>query len=259
MALNPDGLPYRYVHATHDFGKSSKQKQGIVFHMAEGCNTVGYLSGGNVLRNVSSNFVVECDGEIVQMLPIQNTSGSINPRDVRRDNDEDGFWGRKFTRYYNDDILTGAANQRTISVECDGKARAKWTCCGKTFPPGLNPKQVDALVSLIKALRAKLPQELGVNGHRDFADYKACPGKADGTEAVLAAVGHGAEQAQPEPPPDPDPTVEELKATISSLRKQRAALRGQVEDLEDALALAAKDAQRSYRMLKPYLPPPNEG
>lgn len=255
MAANPDGLPYRYVHATHDYGKSPKPKGGIVIHMAEGCNTVAYLSGGNVLRGVSANFVVTAKGEIVQMLPLDHTSGSINVNDVRTDTDDDGFWGRRYTRFYSDDILSGAANQRTISIECDGKARSAWTCDGKTYPAGLNPKQVAALTELVAVLRAKFAQRLGVNGHRDFADYKACPGKATGIQAVLAAVGHGPEQ---EPAPDPEPTCDELKALVSKLRTRNRALREQVETLEDALAEAATDAQKAYRGLRPYLPPPNE-
>lgn len=245
---NPDGLPYRYVPATHDYGKSPVAKQGIVVHMSEGCNPAAYLSGGNVLRGVSANFTVEQDGEVVQMLPVNHTSGSINVNDVRTDTDEDGDWGRRWTRYYDPDILTGKANQRTISIEVAGKASKRWGCDGESYPPGPNPAQVSALIELVQTLRKHFPQRLGVNGHRDFADYKACPGSGAGIKRLLENVGHGPEVA-PDPEPEPDCLPQ---------RKRIRELKAQVEELQDALADAAVTAQQSFRDLRPYLPDPNE-
>lgn len=255
MSRNPDNLPYPYIHASHDYGRSPVAKQGIVVHLSEGCNPARYLSSGNVLRNVSANFTVEQDGEVIQMLPVQNTSGSINPRDVRKDTDDDGDWGRRWTRYYDDDILTGKVNQRTISIEVAGKARSRWGCDGLTYPPGPNMKQVDSLIELIERLRTKFPQRLGVNGHRDFTDWKACPGEGQGIKRLLEAVGHGPEVA---PAPEPEPDCDELRATVKRLRVQRTELRERVEDLEDTLGEQAIAIQRAVTRLKPFLPEPNE-
>jgi N-acetyl-anhydromuramyl-L-alanine amidase AmpD len=244
-----DGLPYNYVHATHDYGVSPVDKQGIVLHVGEGCNNVGYLSGDNVARGVSATFVCQVDGTIVQMLPLNHTHGSIRASDVRRDTDEDGFWGRRWTRYYDPDILTGRVNQRTISVEIDGFASKKWTCSGATYPPGPNEKQVESLIELIERLRSKYSQRLGVNGHRDFADYKPCPGKGTGIKKILSTVGHGPEA---EPAPDPTPTCVTERKLIRKLKAK-------IEVLEDTLTVEASRAKRSYTTLKPYLPKPNEG
>jgi hypothetical protein len=252
---NPDGLPYRYVPATHDFGKSPVAKQGIVVHVSEGCNPAAYLSSGNVLRNVSANFTVEQGGEIVQMLPVNHTSGSINPRDVRTDTDEDGFWGRRWTRYMDPDILTGRVNQRTISIEVAGRASRAWTCDGETHKRGPNAAQVVSLIELVGVLRDHFKQRLGVNGHRDFTDWKPCPGEGLGIRALLKAVGHGPEMA---PPPEPEPDCDELETLVRRLRRERNLARVRVEELEGTLGEQALAISRAVARLKPYLPEPNE-
>lgn len=239
MARGPEGLPYRYVQATHDFGRSPVPKQGIVFHMAEGNRVVEYLSGAGVLRNVSATFAITIEGEVVQMLPLAHTSGSLNPRDVRRSTDKDGFWGRRWTRFYDPDILTGKANQRTISIECAGFASA-----------GPNRDQVRATIDLVRTLREHFKRPLGFGGHRDFADYKLCPGRSAGIKDILEAVGHGAEGASPEPAPKPDPCQEcmdELAAT-----KERLA------DAEDVIATELVRLGRAVRHLERYAARANE-
>jgi N-acetyl-anhydromuramyl-L-alanine amidase AmpD len=247
---SPDGLPYRFVHATHDYGPRAVLVQGIVVHMAEGCNQARYLSSGNVLRGVSATFVVEADGEVVQMLRLDHVSGSLNPREVRTDTDEGGFWGRRWTRHYDQDILSGRANHRTISIEVAGRARKRWGCDGERYAPGPNSAQVAALIELIERLRERYRRRLGVNGHRDFASYKACPGQGEGIHDLLAAVGHGPER---EPDSDPEPDDE-----CRPLRRRIRVLRERVEELEDAIGdqvLAMGDAVAA---LRPYLPEPNE-
>lgn len=239
MAENPDGLPYRYVHATHDFGKSPVPKQGVVLHMAEGERVVEYLAGGNVLRNVSANFAITMDGEVVQMLPLDAVSGSLNPRDVRRTNDRDGFWGRRYTRFYPDTVLTGKANQLTISIECAGFAAT-----------GPNRAQQDGIVELVQRLRKRYRRPIGFGGHRDFADYKMCPGKSTGIRNVLDALGHGREDVVPDPP-DPDPCQE--------CQDELQAVKAKLDSAEDVIATELWRLGRSIKNLSSYVPRANEG
>ena len=251
MAKNPDGLPYRFRAAAHDYGQRRVPVEGIVFHMAEGCNVTGYLAGDNVLRGVSATFTIEADGEVVQMLPLDHVSGSLNPRDVRTTNDPDGFWGRRWTKYYSPDILTGLANHRTISVEMAGRASSPWACDGTSYPAGINPAQVAAAIELVKALRKRYKRPLGVNGHRDFADYKACPGKSKGIKELLLATGHGAEQQDPPQPEPVDPDVAKLQEELAATKERLA-------DAEDAIADALAPIKRAVARLERYQPAPNE-
>lgn len=238
MPANPDGLPYRYVPATHDFGKSPVPKEGIVLHMAEGSRVVEYLAGGNVLRNVSATFAITTDGEVVQMLPLDHVSGSLNPRDVRQSNDPDGFWGRRWTRFYSPDILTGRANQRTISIECAGFAK-----------DGPNALQQAAIIELVATLRAHYRRPIGFGGHRDFADYKQCPGKSKGIKAILAAVGHGREDV-PVDPPEPDP--------CEQCQEELQAVKAKLEEAQDVIATEVGRIGRAAANLRAYEPAPNE-
>lgn len=238
MPPNPDGLPYRYVQATHDFGESPVPKQGIVFHMAEGNRVVEYLAGDNVVRRVSATFCITTEGEVVQMLPLDHTSGSLNPRDVRTSNDPDGFWGRRFTRFYDPDILTGRANQRTISIECAGFAAQ-----------GPNAKQVQATIDLVATLRARYKRPIGFGGHRDFADYKQCPGKSKGVRAILDAVGHGREDVVVDPP-EPDP--------CQKVRTELEATKAKLEQAEDVIEAELRRLGRVEENLGALVPTPNE-
>lgn len=252
MATNPDGLPYRYRPAAHNYGSRSVPAQGIVFHMAEGCNVTGYLAGDNVLRGVSAHFTIEADGEVVQMLPLGDVSGSLNPRDVRTSTDANGNYGRRFTRYYDPDILTGNANHRTISVEMAGRAGQPWSC-GELGPfrPGINDAQLESAKELVQRLRDRYKRPIGVNVHRDFADYKSCPGNGTNIRALLAAVGHGAEKEKPPVEPPVDPEVEKLQ-------QQLAATKAQLEDAEDAIADSVVLVQKAADRLAAYTPKPNE-
>lgn len=236
---NPDGLAYDYVQATHDFGRSPVPKQGIVLHMAEGSRVVEYLSGGNVVRNVSATFAITTEGEVVQMLPLDHTSGSLNPRDVRTSTDPDGFWGRRFTRFYDPDVLTGRANQLTISIECAG-----------TAAQGPNPKQVASIIELVGTLRARYKRPIGFGGHRDFADYKLCPGRSAGVKALIAELGHGREDV-PVDPPVPDP--------CGAVRKELEVVKTKLYEAQDIIEEESRRAGRVATNLKAYVPRPNEG
>lgn len=252
MAKSPDGLPYDYREATHIYGKRDVPAQGIVFHMAEGCNVASYLAGDNVLRGVSSHFTIEADGTVIQMVPLDKVSGSLNPRDVRTSNDPSGNYGRRFTKYYDPDILTGKANHRTISVEMAGRASSTWSCGGGApNPPGINDAQLAAAIGLVKRLREKYKRPLGVNGHRDFADYKACPGNGKNLRALFEAVGHGAEQQDPPQPEPEDPALVEMRLKYEAEKAKR-------EEAEGVIADLVRPAARVASRLGQYVPKPNE-
>ena len=233
----PDGLPYRYVPAKHDYGKSPVPKEGIVLHMAEGNRVLEYLAGGNVLRGVSATFICTIEGEIVQMLPLDHTSGSLNARDVRRSTDPKGRWGARYTKYYGPELYQGKANQLTISIECAGFAK-----------DGPNKAQQAAIIELVERLRKRSKRTLGFNIHCDFADYKSCPGWSQGIRNIIDAVGHGREKdvvTPPDPDPDPDkPTYDEVVAQLEATKTK-------LEEAEDAIADAVG-------RLGQYVPQPNE-
>jgi len=239
---NPDGLPYDYVPAKNDYGKSPVPKEGIVLHMAEGERVREYLASGNILRGVSATFVIEMDGNVVQMLPLDHTSGSLNPRDIRTSTDAKGRWGRAFTRYYGPELMQGRANQLTISIECGGFAKN-----------GPNKAQQEAIIQLVKTLRKRYARTLGFNIHCDFADYKSCPGWSQGIRNIIDAVGHGRESTKPDPKPepDPDPTPDPDKPTYDELVQQLADTKAKLADAEDAIATASQ-------ALAAYLPASNQ-
>lgn len=232
MGTNPDGLPYAYVPAKYDYGKSPVPKEGIVLHMAEGQRVLEYLAGGNILRGVSATFVVQMDGTVVQMLPLDHVSGSLNPRDVRTSTDPKGRWGRAFTRYYGPELMQGRANQLTISIECGGFAK-----------DGPNKAQQASIIELVKTLRKATKRSLGFNIHCDFADYKPCPGWSQGIRNIIDAVGHGAESTKPKPTPEPvpDPTPDPEKPTYDELVQQLQDTKARLSDAEDAIATATDD------------------
>ena len=147
---------------------------GIVWHMAEGGNTANYLTSAAVkAKGNSSHIVIQLDGDIVGILPLRETAGSVNPKLIREDNDA------AFVGYNGELIRYGKAaaksvlgvfytnpNPYTIQVEIEGFARR-----------GPNKVQRIACVLLSRELRATYPTITGNLGHRDFQNYKACPGK----------------------------------------------------------------------------------
>lgn len=160
--------------------------RAIVIHMAEGGGTVRWLQrpDGN-----SSHYVVEYTGRIVQMVREDRAAGSIDPTKVRRDND------RPFT-YLAETITYGVTanraalgghwdnpNAAVIAIEVEGFARE-----------GPNPAQARALRSLVADIRTR--HNVPTLGHRDFQNYKACPGRLI---PWAAWGGHGQIEVPEEP------------------------------------------------------------
>jgi N-acetylmuramoyl-L-alanine amidase-like protein len=169
-------VAYPFVQAYHDYGLRNGPTRAFLVHMAEGGGTVGYLSRANP-NGVSVHYVIEYTGRVVQMLREDHASGSVNPREIRTTDDPDGFYGATAAKavmgaYWSD------PNSAVISCEIEGYAK-----------DGPNDKQKIGLSLLVKDVRSR--HSVGLLGHRDFQDYKACPGRLI-PWTVLG--GHGAQE-----------------------------------------------------------------
>lgn len=160
-------MTYPYVQAYTDLGLAQGPRLAMLWHMAEGGNTVAYLAKPNP-NGVSVHFVVEYTGRVVQMLRLTHMHSSIRASDIRRTDDlyPDPPYGRstalEVLGKWADTAASLGPNHATIAVEVEGFAK-----------DGPNRKQVAAIAEL--AADVGLPAHLG---HRDFADYKACPGRS---------------------------------------------------------------------------------
>lgn len=161
-------MSYPFVQAFHDLGPAKGPRLGFLVHMAEGGGTVSYLSHENP-NGVSVHFVVEYSGRVVQMLREDHMHSSIRTSDIRHTDDADGFYGRTAAvavlGSWADIMTTLGPNHATIGIEVEGFAA-----------DGPNPAQAAAIADL-RADLASRHDFAGNLGHRDFADYKACPGK----------------------------------------------------------------------------------
>jgi len=148
-------------------------------HMAEGGGTVGYLdnNGPKPARGVSVHFVIEYDGDIVQMLPISHACGGLNPDDRSTNK---GYYGHD-TLVAVLGVYWSDPNSASIQIEIEGYAK-----------DGPNSKQHAAIVALVRQLRLLVPTLRGAFGHADQTDTKHCPGTTIPMKAVFTAVGgHG--------------------------------------------------------------------
>jgi hypothetical protein len=154
-------VTYPFVPAFHDYGIAKGPRKAFVIHMAEGGGTVGYLSRRNP-NGVSVHYVIERSGRIVQMLLESHAGGHVNPADIRTTEGPPPY-GAKVRKE-----VMGTwdrdPNSATLAVEIEGFAK-----------DGPNPDQELALIRLTDDIRTRHP-DIGLLGHRDFQDYKACPG-----------------------------------------------------------------------------------
>lgn len=170
-------MTYPFVHARFDYGTRKAQVLAFLVHFAEGGGTVGYLAN-QPARGVSVHYVIEDNGRTVQMLDETHASGSVDPTKIRTTNDADGFYGVSAAvavlgKYARD------PNSAVISLEIEGFALQ-----------GPNTAQKAALVALVDDVRHRYPA-IGLLGHRDFADYKPCPGRLIPWTAI---GGHGPQE-----------------------------------------------------------------
>ena len=189
-------MTYPFVQSYTDLGVAKGPRLAITWHMAEGGGTVGYLAKPNP-NGVSVHFVIEYTGRIVQMLKLTHMQSSIRTSDIRTTND---------AAYGNPPVMYGRAaalavmgkwadishgtlgpNHASIGVECEGFAAA-----------GLNEKQAASAGLLFADMTLQFPGIRSL-GHRDFQDYKPCPGKHFPWDQV---DGHG-----PDSPSSEDPMI----------------------------------------------------
>lgn len=190
-------MAYRFVASAHDLGLARGPRLGFTIHMAEGGGTVGYLSRPNP-NGVSVHYVIEYDGDIVQMLREDHMHSSIRIRNADgssalRRGDESPYTFRGETIIYGataakavlgDWAYVGTTigpNHATLAVEIEGFAA-----------DGPNDKQAASLKRLVADLRTRYPK-IGLLGHRDH-NVKGCPGK----KVDWAALGgHGPASGAP--------------------------------------------------------------
>lgn len=195
-------MSYPFVQGI-SFGPLKGPVKAFAIHMAEGGGTVGYLRDDSTppARSVSVHYVIEYTGQIVQMLREGDASGSINPNDLRTTDDAAVFGAtvrKQVMGSWDHD-----PNSAVLSCEIEGYASA-----------GPNAFQKAALGRLVDDIRSRHPA-MGLLGHRDYQDYKPCPGKLIPWSSL---GGHGPYQPQevdvptqsytwPTPTPPPNGTV----------------------------------------------------
>lgn len=174
---------YPFVQATYRYGLRKAPALALLVHMAEGGGTVGYLAR-QPARGVSVHFVCEHSGRLVQMVDLDEVTGSVSPTRIRL-TDDDTFVGYngQFIRYGATTARSVLGqwwrnpNNAVISIEVEGWALAHTLTTGTVVPAGPNAAQRRALVLWSREMRRRLPTLRGALAHRDFASYKACPGR----------------------------------------------------------------------------------
>jgi hypothetical protein len=181
-------MSYPFVQAMYFTAGAMTQPRAVVIHMAEGGGTVSWLT--HPTNNNSSHFVVEYSGRIVQMVRDSDASHSLHV-DPRSDWPGTGDYGTFGFGYVKQLLGAGASdpNRYIFAVEVEGYAAN-----------GPNDAQVAALGRLIADLRSRYPSIKGLLGHRDFQDYKPCPGGRIPWEVL---GGHGVFGSTPAPQPPP--------------------------------------------------------
>lgn len=153
--------------------RAGREIRALLVHVAEGGGVVGYMSRPN--RNkVTSEFACERSGRIVQLLDPRTQAGTtIRVSAIRRTDDPPytqpgGYIVRPGWTVARAVLgsLWQDPNRACIAIEVEGFAAT-----------GPNLAQRRALVLWARDMRAQYPTLRGIVIHRDFASYKACPGK----------------------------------------------------------------------------------
>lgn len=183
-------MSYPFVAAWYDdYGARKGPTLGLLYHMAEGGGTVGYLdkTGRPPSRGVSVHAVCDYGGVVTQMLKWTDASGSLNPADRSTDK---AYYGHRHLH----DVLGDwwiDPNSVTLSMEIEGFA-AK----------GPNADQIIGAIAWGRDMIDHFPELCGALGHADQTDTKHCPGTTAAMQAIFAGVGgHGLWTPQEEPVP----------------------------------------------------------
>ncbi len=160
-----------YSHATARF--EAVFPRALLVHMAEGGGVVGYMSRPN--RNgVTSEYACERSGRIVQLIdPRERAGTTVRVSAIRRTDDppytqpggyivRPGWTAARAVLGH----LWQDPNRACIAIEVEGFAAT-----------GPNLAQRRALVLWARDMRERHPSLRGLLMHRDFAAYKACPGR----------------------------------------------------------------------------------
>ena len=172
-------MTYPYVQAWFDYGVRKGPALGLMYHMAEGGGTVGFLDnqGKPPDRGVSVHAVCRYDGVVVQMLDWTHASGSLNPADRSVDT---GYYGHTALVDVLGDWWTNP-NSVTLSMEIEGHA-----------VDGPNPAQVKGAIGWGLDMKTRFATLRGALGHTDQTDTKPCPGLTAAMKAIFTGVGgHG--------------------------------------------------------------------
>lgn len=203
-------LAVRFVAAPDHWSRNGAAIKGVVIHMAQGGGTVSWLTrpDGN-----SSHYVVEYDGEIVQMVAEARAAGSIDPTKIRLTNDpaftylgESIVYGRTAVVASMGRAAGDDPNRYVIAIETEGFAGKAPTVGQSGYDLRANPvggpnaKQRASLAALVNDIRRRRGP-LPALGHRDFQSYKVCPGKRIpwvdyGGHALKAAYAAPAEDSE---------------------------------------------------------------
>lgn len=171
---------YPYVPAWFDgLGARKGPTLGLMFHMAEGGGTVGYLDnkGNPPSRGVSVHAVCDYFGKVTRMLSWTDASGSLNPADRSTDK---AYFGHTALQAVLGDWWKDP-NSAVLSMEIEGFAKN-----------GPNPEQVAAAIAWGLDMRTRFPSLRGALGHADQTDTKGCPGTTAAMKSIFAGVGgHG--------------------------------------------------------------------
>lgn len=189
-------------------GRDPKKVYAPVYHMAQGGGTVSWLTHPN--NDNSSTLVVEYSGRVVQMVRIQDMDHSLHVNYDSDSRDAPDF--DTYSLKHAATVLspaTGATllnSERVlpyiVSIEVEGFAG-----------DGPNSKQIAALRDKVAPwIKASFPNVRGALGHRDFQDYKACPG---GKFPWAEVGGHGLWKPQQEE--QVSFTFDEATATVGDL------------------------------------------
>jgi hypothetical protein len=199
-------LPFVQAKFYTPGGRDPRRVYAPAYHMAQGGGTVHFLSVfGSVANNNSSTLVIDYDGRVTQMVKAVDADHSLHV-DVdadMRDAPDFGIFSAAIAATVLAPAGLGSLDRfddvlpHLVSIECEGFAY------GTPIPKpgqagydprmnpagGLNDKQIAALVGIVDPwIRATFPNVRGNLGHRDFQDYKPCPG---GRFPWASIGGHG--------------------------------------------------------------------
>jgi hypothetical protein len=183
-------MAYAFVQAQyHGPAGSFRELRALTVHMAEGGGTVSWLTHPS--NPNSSHFVIEYSGRIVQMVTDDQYDYSLH---VARPYGPPGAGDSGIFSLDTAKAVLGAdgiadPNRYMFAVELEGFAAV-----------GPNSAQVASLAALIRDLRSRFPTMRGNLGHRDFQNYKPCPG---GSIPWATIGGHGPYSAAPAAGVDP--------------------------------------------------------